>query len=728
VTGSADVGLLVAGELAAPIVVANADGSDVAFNKIPLRDVHAKLAFYNGTLFLAPALAHASGADLTLRGTLSSGDTAHSEFSLHVSAPADRLPYAGELMGTEPLVADVLLDGRNGIFYAHGALASARGVERAAANFDVQPSGIVTIAPFWVHTERGSVDGAYHIDREKNVSSFWLTAGRLDVRTPVHASFLNASLPKLPPIDARIDRIALEGGGPSGTGAFAAGTIAAHDMRVNGIRIDALDARFGGTIANAAIEPARASGPWGSIAGSGAVTNNALYLRGTYHGNLNGLRPFLANVPAEGLVDGPVALTIEPGRTTIQGDNLILRHATVRGVPISHASGTLAFDGARLHVYNAHVKLAGGDVVAAGVYDTAGMRPGSSLSLVATGLSATELQGLGLPLNSGSVDADGRLASQSPIPRFDGGVSVANGRVQQYDVAGSGIVHLGGNNVALERVVAAIDGTYAFAEGSISALSSGAPAYAVHASVPAGDVARALHTFAIPTYASEGTFNASLDVSGRGLQPAVAGPVNVPAGSVNGLPFVDGAALISADRGGVVARRGAVVVGSTSLSFAAAKSLFISGLHVRSVSAHLADFNNFFDTGDTLHGDGNIAFDVVSQRKRLSSNGRVDVKGFRFRNLTIGDTRANWSSARNVLRGALAVGGESGTLQSHGRIDLAPELDWTRVVRDSRYDIAIDLDSLDLSTWVSALGFPEIPVTGRIDGDSVVAGRYPQLN
>ena len=730
VTGMADAGVLVEGDLSAPIVVATVDGTGVAYGKIPLSNVHTQLAFANDTLFLAPAVAHAEGADISLRGTLraAKADT-HSEFALHVTAPADRLPYAGEVLGQEPLVADALLDGRNGTFTAHGSMASARGVSRAAATFDLGPSGIVTVSPFWAHTERGTLDGAYHLDRGGNASSFWLVANGLQLTAPRHTSFLAVTLPKVPAFDARIDRVALEGGGPSGTAAFAAGTLSARAVRVSGFSIDALDTRFAGTVAAMAVEPARASGPWGTLAGSGELSNGALIVRGDYHGTLSGLRQFLGNAPAHGTVDGPVALAVDGRGVTIQGDDLALHDASVRGVPLTRASGTFALANGVLRVYNAHAALAGGDVVAAGSYDTAKSSARTALSVVAAGIDGAHLKSLGIPLDAGIIDADGTLGPQSPLPKFDGGVSVRNGRVQKYGVTGSGIVHLGGSAASLSNVVGGFDGTYALASGRVSELTSrGGPAYAIQAHVPAADIARALSTLAIPGYASTGTFNASLAIAGRGLAPSVSGPIGVPAGAINGLPYVDGRATIKADRAGIIARRGFVQVGATSVRFAAAHAPYLSGVRVRAPAAHLADFNNFFDTGDTLHGDGSVALDAISARKRISSNGRLYVRGFRYRNLPIGDTRANWSSARNLLRGALAVGGSSGTLKAHGSIALAPDVIWQNVVRDSRYDVAMDLDNLDLSTWVAALGFPEVPITGHVDADATMNGRFPQLN
>ncbi len=728
VSGSVKLGVLIEGPLDSPVIVANADATNAAYQNIPLHDVHAAVSYDRGNVFFSPLSARTGGANVSLRGMLSTGTPVHSELAFHMEAPADRLPYAGELLGTEPLVADAIMDGRDTNFHAHGALTSLKGPDRVMAAFDFEPQGLITVAPVWIQTERGTLAGAYHLDRKTDASAYWIASDGFRVRTPQHASFLNVALPALPPMEATIDKAVFTGGGPSGYNAVAAGEIQAHAARIAGVRIDALDARFAGTLSNLGIAPVHANGPWGTIAASGQYARNTLYLRGAYRGTLTGLRPFLANTPAQGAIDGPVAIAIAPNYVTVQAENVALHGASIRGIPISRATGTLAIAGGTLQIYNAHASIAGGDIVAAGAYDTSN-RPGSkALSLVAAGLHGAGLRSIGLPLEDGRVDASGKLGGDAPLPRFDGGVAVSNGRMQRYHIAGSSLVHLDGDSAQLDHVVGGLNGTYTLASGTLGTLTSGTPSYRLHTYVPAGDIGHVLQMLALPAYNTQGTFNGSLTIGGSGLHPSVEGTMRVPAGDVNGLSFIDASALISADPNGVRARRGSVLVGTTRVQFAARKQPAISGVHVRAPYAHLSDFDNFFDTGDTLHGDGAVNFNLVSQQHRIVSNGNVDLRKFRYRNLAIGDTRAYWSSRRNLLQGSIAVGGESGSLHAKGDIALAPSPVWQNVVTQSRYNLQVDLDEADLSTWVAALGFPEIPITGHVDADATVTGRYPALS
>ncbi len=225
-----------------------------------------------------------------------------------------------------------------------------------------------------------------------------------------------------------------------------------------------------------------------------------------------------------------------------------------------------------------------------------------------------------------------------------------------------------------------------------------------------------------------GSFNAQLKVAGSAVSPVVTGHVGVPAGAVNGLPFIDGSALLAADPHGVSARDGRVQVWSTGVRFNAATRPGNTTVDVVAPHADLSDFNNFFDTGDTLDGIGSVKIAAAMSGERLSTSGNVAVKNFRYRNLPIGNTYANWSSARDVVHGSLSVGGAEGRLRAGGSIGFAPGPDLMSTFARSRYDMHATVSDLDLTLWVAALGFPNVPVTGRASGNATVHGRFPTLD
>jgi len=726
IAGQAHLGLLIEGATNGPLLMVRAQAPRVTYDGIAFTNMDAHVALNNGIVAIAPLRASADGAQFTVGGTLALGDHIVSKLVVHAVAPADRLPYAGMLLGSEPIVVDALGLGIDTKFQARAAIASTRGVARAAALVALEPDGQVDVAPFWVHTERGELDASYHLNRKTNRSAFWALARHLQLSVPAHAPFTGNVLATLPAVGGTIDRLAFAGGGRSGTSATVAGSLSAHGLHVAGVPIDTLSGSFAGSLAGANVDGLAATGPWGSLHGSGEVSTNALVARGAYSGTLAGLRPFLGNIAAGGDARGTVALSIAPNRIIVQAQNVRLHNANVRGVPVTAASGMVAIESGVLHVYGARADVAGGHVVASGAYSAAAPA-GQQLALIGAQLDGARLRGIGLPLDAGTVAVDGRITPGAKIPQFVGGIAVAKGRVQNIGVDGSGLVALRGDGAQLSHVVGDFNGAYAIVKGNVGALSSGAPTYTLHADVPAANLARTLGTLHIGGLPTEGTYNASVAIGGRGLNPSVSGRIGVPAGFLNGLPFDDAYANVAADRLGIIARHGAVVVGRTSARFAAAMRPDLSAAFVNAPHADLSDFNNFFNTGDTLDGKGALRIGAISALHRIRTNGSVDIANLRYRNLPIGNTRASWTSVRDTLRGSLDVGGLQGTLHGTGSMALVPSPNFTNVLRDSSYDLSGSLDNLNLSLWVAALGFPGVPVTGRAFGTAKIRGRYPNL-
>ncbi len=719
--GDARIGVAVDGGLEdpGPRIQATVDAPHASYRGITFDNLRARVAYSNSTVFFMPLEVKAQGSTFTIRGALEIGDTSTvSRVALHIDAPADALPYVGELLGHEPLTGDIMLHGKDLNFYAYGALQSARDISRMAALVHADPGGVLDVAPLWFDTERGRLYAGYSLDRTHDTSNFWIHAHNLALRTPRHTSFLGVALPVMPPLDGTIDDAAILGGGPSGEHTLVAGRVQLHATTIAGVRLDRVRASFAGTLADAALDPIDASGPWGTLRGTGALSLNSLAVHGRYAGTLEGLRPFLNQTPASGAIDGNVALAIGSQGIIVQADNLQLQHATIHGLPLSQVTGTLAIRDGALQIESARATVASGAVVAAGSYD-------HGVALIATHLDAGQLRALGLPLDAGTVDASGTLAQGAPLPTFNGGVAVANGRVQHFAVAGSSLVALHGDGVQLDHAVGGMDNVYAIASGNLHALTSGAPAYDVNATVPAGDLRTIVDDLGLVPHYAEGTIGADVAVHGAGLQPQVSGPIAVSAGSINGLYFIDASGVIDADTSGVAVRDGAVRVGSTQLAFNAIENPYTSALQLHAPNANLADFNNFFDTGDTLSGTGPVRFDVVSQAHRLSSNGEINIANLRYRTLPIGTTVASWSSAHSVLQGSLDVSGAQGSLRSHGSIAVAQEQDLFHIVRDSNYAIAAQLSDVDLSTWIAALGAPQVAVTGRVNANATLNGRWP---
>jgi hypothetical protein len=730
ISGSGRLGVLVHGPLDDPVIVARVSAPHAWYRAMPFEALSATVVYHSNVVALAPVKVRYSGIAVRVDGTMGIGQHLHSEFALHIEGPANHLPYLDEMLGSEPLVVDAAATGDDLLFHVTGSAASVRGVSRVAALVDTNPNGTASVAPFWFHTERGDFDGAYVLDRPHDTSAFWMIASGLRMRATSYPAFPGISLPQMPPVDGRTVGMAVAGGG-AGANIVMAGSVDAADSSIAGVRFDRVSAAFSGTLANAAVNLLTAAGPWGTFDGHGGFSAQRFVAYGKYRGTFEGLQPFLGNaIAGRGRIAGTVGIGVDPRRIIVQGSNLTMHGATLRGVPIDRASLTLAVDGNRLRVYSADAQAAGGNIVAAGTYalsPAANSQP-DAVALVARRLRAAQLQGIGLPLDRGTLSADGKLAAGTPIPMFDGGVAIDGGRIAHFPITGNGDVRVAGNAVALRRVLGALGGTYAHVNGTIGQLTSGSPSYALDATVPAAQIAPTLHSFGISNYMTDGSFNAQLQLTGRSLSPSVRGHVGVPAGEVNGLAFIDGSAQLAADARGVAIRDGSVLVGSTATTFTAVARPHENQIDVSAPEADLSDFNNFFDTGDTLDGNGRLKLAAASHDAQITSSGDVDVRGFRYRNLPIGDTKAVWASVHNVVTGALAVGGREGTLRARGSIGLTPASAWQTTLMRSRFDLAASVENLDLSLWMPALGMQSVPITGRASGSASVRGRYPGID
>ncbi|HVN69567.1 MAG TPA: translocation/assembly module TamB domain-containing protein [Candidatus Binatia bacterium] len=729
ISGHARLGVLVHGPIDDPVIVARVEAPHARYRTLPFEALSAGVVYNSNVVALSPLSVRYGGVALHLDGTLGLGRHLMSRFAVQVTGSASRLPYLDEMLGDEPILIDASATGTDLLFRVTGSAASARGVDRVASIVRMGPDGTANVDPFWFHTQRGDLDGGYILDRPHDTSAFWLIAGGLRMRAPRFQAFPGLSLPQIPPIDSRSVGMTVAGGG-SGKDIVLAGLVNGSDASIAGVKFDRIDAAFGGNLQNASVNLLRATGPWGTFDGHGQFSSARFAAYGAYRGTFDGLQPFLGSaIPGHGALAGTVGVGIEPQRIVVVGSNLRMRGATLRGIPIERASLTLAVEGNRLRIYSASARAAGGDVVAAGVFPLAAPGAGrpQALSLVAKRLDAAQLHGIGLPIDRGTLSAAGNLGAGSPIPTFDGAVTIENGRIARFAISGNGDITLHGNEVGLHRVLGSLGTTYARVDGSIGALTSGSPAYALDADVPAARIAPALHSFGIPNYMTDGSFNARLHVGGRSVAPAVAGRVAVPAAEVNGLPFVDGSATLAADPAGVTIRNAAVLVGTTAAHFNAVVRPGINAIDVDAPRADLSDFNNFFDTGDTLDGSGSVKLAASSRNARISSSGDINVSGFRYRNLSVGDTKAVWSSERNAITGTVAVGGGEGTLRARGSIAVTPGAQWQSTLAQSRFDLTGDVNDLDLSFWIPALGLQGVPITGRASGEASVHGRFPEI-
>src|SRR5581483_8119446 len=186
-------------------------------------------------------------------------------------------------------------------------------------------------------------------------------------------------------------------------------------------------------------------------------------------------------------------------------------------------------------------------------------------------------------------------------------------------------------------------------------------------------------------------------ITGTPGAPRVDGTARIAAGSVNGLAFHDVVVPIHGGLDALAVTGGRATVGTTTLAFDARASRAGARVSVRAPHLDLANFNDYFDAADTLHGRGRAAVALTLGSHGVSTNGAVALRDTEVRRLPIGDVAATWSTRGRTIVAQTTVGGTHGTLRAHG------------------------------SATLPARGVHDVPVVGRVDASARVHGVAPDL-
>lgn len=727
--GGVRIHALVEGDIADPVLMIGYGGKQFNYGEIPIEQPRGVVALYKNELIVLPFHATYDGMKMHLQGMLALGNQVASTLVLHAFGSSARFPYLGAMISNQPIATEALLNGVDTLFDARGYLVSLTQPDNVNGFYDINRRGVGTFGPISVRTPSGgSLVAGFSLDRPNGNSAFWASVQRMRLNQPVPVTMPGVTIPELPPMDAHIVEANVAGTG-SGRNVVIGGSVYMSPAKISGVPFDAIAARFAGPFAASRISSVHADGPWGSFDGNGTFAPNLIVARGGYSGTFAGLHMFLGGFPVTGAISGPMAIAIAQGKIYVQAQNAQLRNSTMQGIPISSISGTMAYDNGVLRVYSAQAHAAGGTVVAAGSFATQPSSQHTRLTLVTTALNAgAALHGFGVPMQGGTLQAVGAIEPGTAVPNLDAGVVLQNGRAAGYGpFSTSAEVAIASNTLHMHHTIGALGETFAHVSGSVGDLAHGVPTYDVAADVPVGRIAPMAQLAGVPAYSADGSFAGSVTIAGSGTSPIVRGNLEVPVGELNGLGFNDARAAIAASRSGVSLQRGFVQVGSTKADFNAVVTTSELAFSMHSHYADLSDFNDYFDTGDTLSGSGPVSLSFEHFDQLTYTSGDIGIKGLRYRRFPIGDTDANWTSIRNVAQGKVNVGGDHGLLRASGTIAFVPGAQLGQLISASRYDINGTLSNFDLTTWLPALGFSQIPVTGRVDGVAQVRGSYPHI-
>jgi autotransporter translocation and assembly factor TamB len=314
---------------------------------------------------------------------------------------------------------------------------------------------------------------------------------------------------------------------------------------------------------------------------------------------------------------------------------------------------------------------------------------------------------------AGSEASFGATVAGTPgSPQAGGTLVVAGGRYRDFAINGNAGLEYAGGSLSVHDAAAAIGPIFVAAAGTI------APRYDLAAQLHSSDVHQLLATVR-PREAAlvQGSVDADVRVRGQGSAPLVSGTIRAPEGSINGLAFRDFQGDLQGGTTAFALTNGHVVVGSSPIALSGNATLRSAGVEVSAPQLDLADFNDFFDTGDMLAGTGSLALRATLHGTQIvSSSGSAAFTNARFRSIALGSVAANWESRGRDIASALHFGGPSGEFAVTGSVEPAA----------MRADLQANAHAVDLGMWLPMLGL-HAPVTGRLDAQATLTGSYPDV-
>ena len=717
ISGEVSVRGLVEGPVGQPLVATRISAPALRFNRIDFHAVGGDAVYYDSAVVLAPVHLGFGPVSADVRGAVDLGDVAISRLVVDAAAPPASVPYLAQSVPGAPLRVTGILGGPDLALEARGVFDGAGGGDSLAGTFHIDRSGDGIIGPLRARRADGaSLTGAYYANRVASESGFWVDArdfGFEKIEPPPALPGLPSLAP--PQFSARLDARLAGDGTPAAF--WVAGDVAGAGLTFGAVHLARFAGHLAGNFDDVRLAGLQADGPWGGFSGDGDFAGGTLALRGDYRGSFERLAAFTGDLGAKGPLAGPVTVILARDRTVVQSGGASSPGATVHGVPVDALRGTLAVAGKDLRIYAATADVAGGRMVAAGDLG-AGRTVGVSLA----GADARRLTATGLPVRSGGIDAIGAVGERGNEPHFDGVVALVRARVARLDVDAHGSVGADPQRVEVSEAGVLAGPAYGTGGGTLTGFSHGAPDYRVSLAardVPAAPLARLLYP---KRHDIAGTLDVALVAQGHGSAlPRLAGTAAVPEGTVSGQAFRDGTLSFEAGGGRLAARDGSAIVGTTALTFSGLLQGQDVSLRFAAPHADLADFDDLFDTGDTLAGRGSVAGTFERTGGTIRTGGGADIAGGRFRRFDVGDATAQWSSAGRRVDARVAFGGASGQLKAAGTFTLPGRAPLDVFFRRSRFTGTATLQRLDLGTWLPVLGY-QLPVAGRVDATASVSG------
>ncbi len=437
----------------------------------------------------------------------------------------------------------------------------------------------------------------------------------------------------------------------------------------------------------------------GDVLGTASNTRvTAMTAKARVHGSLDALDAFMPGAGVHGTLDAPV-LAVSDGQNIIaQVDGAQFHHASVRGVTLQGVNATVASDlGGHVRVLAANARVSGRDIIANGTLSTRGTNMAISAGRV--------------PLMHGAVSAAALVSGTAQAPVVTA-AAVANGvKYANYGIGGLASLNYNGSTLNIRDTAVDAGPALVALDGTVAHPGTSSQSYDIAARTSAAHVQQQL----VDVYV-----DADVHARGTGMTPHISGLVDVPTGSVNGQAFRDLHATLNGTPNALAVSNGGVLVNTTNVAFNGVADAMRRGgtISVRAPHADLSDFNDLFDTGETLGGTGSVAMTAsYAPGAPIVTSGNVNLADVRYRRFDIGNAVANWHSSHGT-RELRRVGRRRKRHDSR-----------ERHANPSTYAVVANanVSRLNLQTWLPMIGMT-MPVMGRVDANASVAGRFPDMN
>ncbi len=694
--------LLVEGDATAPQTLASFSSPRIVYDRVPLEQPSGLVALNGPETAIVRSSLRYDGVEVGARGrVLSVGKHTNVELVANLAGSSAQLPYAGTIAPDVPLSGLALVTGTDTRLAIAGTLDGATATQHLAGTFAIDGRGVGTVGPLRLDGpgDRGLVAyAAFERPGFRNGAALLFAHG---LRFSTHGAH-----PSLPAASGALD--ANLAAAFDGARFAVGGDVRLVGAEVLGYPIDDFQAR------------ARLS------------DGTRVAVDGRYRGSLAALAalagPAGRGIAVAGRVDVPFSAQATSATDALVAiDGARFAHATIGGIALDGLDATIGVRGRTLDVYAARATLAGHDVVAHGSFGN-----GGTLAVSARDVDLATLRGLGLPVRAGTVTAIADVGGTQAAPTLRGGVAMTGvpvpglgGRGLGVD-ANAGLAYADGTLDVRDGLVRAED-TVASVDGRIANIRNPRfSRYDVATHVRQADIATLARAARVRLPYPEGSLDADVRLTGTGRAPRIAGRIAVPEGSLNGLRFHDASIALAGTPAAIAATGGHVTVGSSVVNFVAALARGSQALALHAPRVDLADFNDYFDRGDTLGGRGSIAISARNDPNDIELDGRIALAHARYRRFDLGNARAGWSTRGRTVSFDGALGGAAGTISSNGTLALARTAPLHDALHRTDVAFAAHARGVDLGVWLPAAGV-QAPVFGKLDADVRARGAFPDV-